>query len=102
MNTAPLISTVLYLHPSFGVLLFAAECETSANEQITRVTVEMDSEIKIIRVGAHASRGPLIILGPLSQRQSHTRSVAGPLLFPTFIYEATHATDRKTGDRKNK
>ncbi|KYN28798.1 hypothetical protein ALC57_01761 [Trachymyrmex cornetzi] len=67
INTAPLIPTVLYLHPSFSGLLFTAECGTSVNEQITRVTVEIDSEIKITRVGAHASRGPLIILGPLSQ-----------------------------------
>lgn len=67
INTAPLIPTALYLHPSFGGLLFTAECGTSANEQITRVIVEIDSEIKITRVGAHASRGLLIILGPLSQ-----------------------------------
>ncbi|KYM79766.1 hypothetical protein ALC53_09688 [Atta colombica] len=63
INTTPLIPTALYLHPSFGDLLFTAEC---VNEQITRVTVEIDSEIKITHVAAHA-RGPLIILGPLSQ-----------------------------------
>lgn len=39
------------------------------NEQITRVTVEIGFEIKITRANAHEEtrKGPLIILGPLSQ-----------------------------------
>lgn len=35
----------------------------------TRLTVEIDSKIKITRVGAYVQGGgPLIILGPLSRR----------------------------------
>lgn len=89
--SASLIPTALYLHPSLGVLLLTTKCATNANEQITRVTVEIDSEIKITRVGAHASKGPLIILGPLSQQQSCTR---GPTASVSDFYLRDYPRDR--------